>query len=392
MLIGIVGKPNAGKSTFFKACTLANVLIADYPFATIKPNHGIGYVKIECVEKEFSVKCNPREGFCIDGWRFIPVELMDVAGLVPGASEGRGLGNQFLDDLRQADILIHVVDMSGKTNEEGKPTKDYNPLNDIKFLEKEIDLWYASILKKIWKTFSKQIESTKENFVQAVAKQFSGLKVSEENVKSVILKSQLDFEHPSKWTEEEIFIFASALRKETKPIIIAGNKMDLSSSQENFEKIKKETDIQIMPCSADFELALKEADKKGLIKYIPGENYFKIIKNLNSDQEKALNKIKNFLNTYGSSGIQEILNYAVFNILKYIAVFPVATNKLQDSAGRILPDCYLVPQNTTALDLAFKLHTDLGKNFIKAIDIKTKKILGKEYLLKHRDVIEIVTK
>jgi hypothetical protein len=392
MLIGVIGKPNVGKSTFFKSATLSEVLIANYPFATIKPNHGIGYVKIDCIDKELNTQCNPREGFCINHIRFVPVELMDVAGLVPGASEGKGLGNQFLDDLRQADAFIHVIDLSGKTNAEGKPTSNYYPGDDIKFLEKEIDLWYSAILRKVWKTFSRTIESTKENFVQAVTKQFTGLKVTEDDVKRIILKLKLNVEHPTKWTEEDIFNFASCLRKETKPMIIAANKIDLEESHENLERIKKEFDYPIIACSADSELALKEASKAGLIEYIPGENNFKILKDLNPKQKLALDKIKKLLDEYKSTGVQDVLNYVVFDLLKYIAVFPAGANKLADSKGNILPDCYLMPGNTTALDFAFKLHTDLGNNFVKAIDVRTKKVVGKDHVLKNRDGIEILTR
>jgi len=392
MLIGLVGKPNCGKSTFFKASTLADVLIANYPFATIKPNHGIGYVKVDCIDKELNVQCTPREGFCINHIRFVPVELMDVAGLVPGASEGKGLGNQFLDDLRQADAFIHIVDLSGKTNAEGKPASNYDPTEDIKFLEKEIDLWYSAILKKVWRTFARTIESTKENFVQAITKQFTGLKVTEDDVKRIVLKTKVNIEHPTKWTEDEIFNFASTLRKETKPMIIAANKIDLEESRENLKKIKKEFDYPIIPISADSELALREAAKAGLISYTPGESKFEIIKNLNPGQKIALTQIQKLLDEYKTTGVQDVLNYVVFNLLKYNAIFPAGTNKLTDSQGRILPDCYLMPQNTTALDFAFKLHTDLGKNFVKAIDVKTKKIVGKEHILKNRDGIEIITR
>jgi len=395
MLIGLVGRPNTGKSTFFKAATMSEVLIANYPFATIKPNHGIGYVKIDCIDKELNTQCQPREGFCINHKRFVPVELLDVAGLVPGASEGKGLGNQFLDDLRQADAFILVLDLSGTTNEEGKPAKDYYPGNDITFLEQELDFWFSGILKKVWKIFSRTLESSKENFVEAVEKQFSGLKVTEEQIKEVLLKTELNSEKPSSWTDEEISKFASELRKLSKPLIIAANKSDTEKAKENFEKIKKEFDYPIIPCSAESELALREAARDEIIEYVPGESKFKILQEgkLNEKQKQALDFIqKNVLDTYKTTGVQDILNHAVFELLKYIAVFPAGTNKLTDSEGRVLPDCYLMPPNSTALEFAFKVHQDLGKNFIRAIDVRTKKAVGKEYKLKNRDGIEIIAR
>ncbi len=394
MLIGLVGAPNVGKSTFFKAATLADVLIANYPFATIKPNHGVGYVRIDCIDKELKTKCNPREGVCIDGQRFVPCELMDVAGLVPDASKGKGLGNQFLDDLRQADAFIQIIDLSGKNNEEGKAVEDYYPGNSIAFLEKELDLWYLGILKKVWVIFARTAELQKQNFATAVTKQFSGLKVTEEDVKKVILKTGLNPQTPTKWTEEEVMKFASNLRALTKPMIIVGNKIDSQKGNENFEKIKKEFSYQIIPVSAESELALREANKAGIINYVPGDNHFEIKDEtkITEKQRVALKFVKEkILDVYGSTGVQKVLNYVVFDLLKYIAVFPAGTKKLADSKGNILPDCYLVPGGSTALDFAYKLHTDLGKNFIRAIDVRTKQTVGKDHKLKHRDGIEIIT-
>ncbi len=394
MLIGLVGKPNSGKSTFFKAATLSNVLIANYPFATIKPNHGMAYVKIEDLAPEFNRISEPREGF-VKGekgkWRFVPFELMDVAGLVEGASEGRGLGNEFLNDLAGADAFIHIIDMSGETDGEGKPTEDYYPGKDIEIIENELDLWHKGILMKVWRTFSRTIEMQKKNFAEAVATQFSGLKVKEEDVKYVILKIGLNVEKPTSWNDEEIFYFARELRKHTKPMIIAANKMDRPNSKKNLEKMEKEFAYPIVPCFADGELALREADKYGLIDYIPGEKDFMIKGNLNEKQKEALGKIKDYLNEYQFTGIQEVLNEVVFEILNYIAVFP-AGEKLVDSKGRVLPDCFLMRKGSTALDFAFRLHSDIGKNFVKAIDIRTKKAVGKDYVLKHRDGLEIMTK
>ena len=362
MIIGIVGKPSVGKSTFFKASTMSNVSIAQYPFTTIKPNQGIGYVKVECIDKELNTQCQPNHGFCIKHHRFVPVELMDVAGLVPGASEGKGLGNQFLDDLRQADAFIHIVDISGTTDAEGKivSEENYDPIYDVKFLEEELNKWYYNILIKAWKSFARKAElESKDNFSEAVAKQFSGLKIKEEQVKNVLRK--LDFsKNPSSWDGKQLMKFALELRKESKPMIIVANKIDLKNSKRNYEKLKKEfPDLIIIPCSADSELALREASKANLIEYIPGESSFNINKELNEKQEQALKKIKEeILDIYGNTGVQKVLNTVVFELLKYIAIFPAGA-KLKDSKGNILPDCFLLPENSTALDFAYFLHTDI---------------------------------
>lgn len=394
MLIGLIGKPSVGKSTFFKAATLAEVEIASYPFTTIKANHGVGYVKVDCVEKDFGVKCNPNHGFCIDGKRFVPIDLMDVAGLVPGASEGKGLGNQFLDDLRQADAFIHIVDVSGTTDSEGKLTKNHDPSVDILFLEDELNKWYYNILMKVWASFSRKVDMEGRKLSEAVAKQFSGLKVNEEQVREVLRKLNLS-EKSSLWKEEEVMKFAEGLRKISKPMIIAANKIDVEGGEENYKKLKENfSDLIVIPCSADSELALRQAAKAGLINYVPGERDFVILRNLNEKQKEALEKIKkNVLEKYEfGTGVQEILNVAVFDLLGYIPIFPAGANKLGDSKGNILPDCFLLPPDSTALDFAYFLHTDFGKNFIKAINARTKMALGKDYKLKPGDALEIITR
>jgi len=394
MIIGLVGKPSCGKSTFFKAATLAEVAIANYPFTTIDKNEGIGYVRVDCADKFFKVKCQPRFGYCINNVRFVPVKLIDVAGLVPDAHKGKGRGNKFLDDLRQADLFIHVVDASGSTNELGEPvTKlSYDPRKDVKFLENEIDMWYLSILKKGWDKLVRTIKSENLNIKKELAKQLSGLNVDERMVEHAIRELKLDHD-PTKWGGDELMQLATYLRKMSKPMIIAANKIDIEGSELNFHKIKEEfKDYLVVPCSGDSELALREAAKHELIDYIPGDNNFKIKGKMNEKQKNALNYIKkNVLNKHGSTGIQDVLDKAVFEFLKYIAVFPGGVSKLQDSEGRVLPDCFLLEQGSTAFDFANKIHSDLAKNFIKAINVKSKLTVGKDYKLKNGDVIEIIT-
>lgn len=395
MLIGVVGKPSVGKSTFFKAATLAEVAIASYPFTTIEPNEGIGFVRIDCVEGFFKVKCSPKHGFCIDGQRFVPIRLFDVAGLVPGAHEGKGLGNKFLDDLRMADVLIHVIDASGSTNEKGEdvPTGSYDPCNDVKFLEEELDQWYIGIFKNGWPRFARQ---TIENKAQAIADQFSGLGVNPEMVQKTLSKLNLTDKNLRDWSEnEDVANFARELRTLSKPIIIAANKIDLPTAKANIEKLKKEfPDHVIVPCSAESELALREAAKKELIKYVPGDDNFEILntEGLSDKQKKALDFInEKILKDWKGTGVQKCLNTAVFDFLGYVAVFTGGVNKLADADGNILPDVFLMPPKSTAYNFAEKIHSDLAEGFIKAIDVKTRNVVGKDYPLKHLDVISIVS-
>ncbi|NQV08938.1 redox-regulated ATPase YchF [Candidatus Woesearchaeota archaeon] len=396
MLIGVVGKANVGKSTFFKASTLSEVEIANYPFTTIDKNEGVGFVKSDCVEKDFNVKCNPKFGYCMDKKRFVPVKIIDVAGLVPGAHEGKGRGNQFLDDLRQADVLIHVIDVSGSTNDQGDPVKpgSYNPSNDIKFLEFEIDMWFFGLLKKSWEKFARQVKQEREEIVKAVAKQFSGLKVTEDLVKELIGKLNLGND-PTSWSDDNLKDFAKELRKRTKPMIVACNKIDVHGAVEKFKNLKKEfPDHLLIACSSESELALREAAKHEMIKYVPGENNFEITdeSKLDENQKRGLKFLKHFLENHKTTGVQNVLDETVFNLLKHIVVYPVATNKLEDKDGNILPDAFLVPENTTAVEFAYKIHSDIGDNFIKAVDLKTKQVIGKDHVLKNNDVVEIIVK
>ncbi len=395
MLLGIVGKPSTGKSTFFKAATLAEVDIAPYPFTTIKPNSAIGYVRTVCASKFFNTFSTPREGYVIGHNRFVPIQMIDVAGLVPGAHEGKGLGNQFLTDLSQADALVHIIDISGSTNEKGENVEllSYDPLNDVKFLEEEIDLWFKSIMTKNWDRFVRQVVGEKTDIAKAIHKQFSGLKIIEDYVNKAIVKLNLNKDQPDKWTDSNLKALCAELRHYSKPMIIAANKCDVPGSEKNIERLKNAfPHYVVIPCSADSELALRQAAKHGLIKYVPGDSAFEALPNLNPGQKLALEAIrKNVLEKFGNTGVQQVLDHAIFRMLNYITIYPGGLNNLKDSEGRVLPDCFLMRKGSTALDFAFRLHTDFGKTFIRAINVKTKRTVGKEYVLEDGDVIEIIS-
>lgn len=396
MKIGVVGKANVGKSTFFKALTLADILIANYPFATIKPNTGVGFVKIDCADKDFNTQCHPRMGYCMNHKRFVPVEVIDVAGLVPGAYEGKGMGNQFLDDLRQADVLIHVIDAAGATNEKGEPVEpgSRDPAEDIRFLEIELDMWYLNIIKRGWDRFAKAIQQSHSEIHKALAKQLSGLSVTDEMMIQVIQKLNLNPENVLAWTDDDLKKMAIELRMRTKPMVIAANKIDIPITEKNIERLRKEfPQHMILPCSAESELALKEAAKKEMITYLPGDKTFSIKKPeaLSERQTKALQFLQaNILDKWGSTGVQDILDTAVLQKLGYIAIYPGGVSKLADSDGNVLPDCFLLPPDSTAIDFAYRLHSDFGKRFIRALDVKTRMAIGRDHKLKHRDVVEIV--
>ncbi len=397
VLIGIVGKTNVGKSTLFKALTLAEVEISNRIFTTINPNHGIGFVRTKCPEDKAGSKCNPNIGYCVDGWRFVPVELLDVAGLVPDAHKGKGLGLKFLDDLRQADVFIHVIDVSGSTNEHGEPVKpnSYDPANDIKFLEEEIGYWFLSLLKKNWAKFSREVEMMKKDLVDSLLKQFSGLKITEWQIKKALEATDLPKDKPSRWSDDDLKNFAFELRRLSKKMIIAANKIDIEGAEKNLERLRKEfPDYTIIPCSAESELALKEASKHGLIKYIPGNSSFEILQpeELSERQRRGLEIIRErVLDRFGSTGVQDVINKAMFDVLRYIIVYPVANiNKLTDKKGRVLPDALLVPKGTRLKEFAAKIHSDMAEKFIGGIDFETKRKLGADYEVKNGDIIEIL--
>ena len=395
MIIGIIGKANVGKSTFFNAATDQSVPSANYPFTTIQPNIGISFVREKCVCREFGIKDNPIHSLCIDGNRFVPVKLIDIAGLVPGAHLGKGLGNKFLDEARQADALIHVVDASGSTDPEGKVVEKAHgdPLFDINFVEEEFDQWVLSIINRDWNKITRDMANQKLKIEQLLTKRLSGLSVTIDTISNSLSKVGLTNKNPENWTQEELLELVKLIRRNSKPLLILANKADISSSKENIEKIKQMNTI-VIPCASEAELVLRKGAKKGLWYYLPGDSNFEIKDKdaLNEQQKKALLIIQSVLDDYGYTGVQEAINTVCFKLLKLIIVFPVEDEiKLSDKKGNILPNAILLPKGATAKDLAANIHQDLAKGFMFAIDIRNKQRIGAEYELKHNDIIKIVS-
>ncbi|MBA2862153.1 redox-regulated ATPase YchF [Methanococcus maripaludis] len=388
-ILGLVGKPNVGKSTTFNAMTEKIADIGNYPFTTINPNIGTSFVTKPCPCDTLDLKCTPNNSKCFAGMRYIPVEVIDVAGLVPDAHKGKGMGNKFLDDLRQADAFILVVDASGKTDLEGNPSENNNPVDDVKFLLNELDMWIYSILTKNWERLSRKAQQEK-NLLKALSEQLSGLNISENQVFAVI--KEFD-ESPMKWSEDDLLKISTNLRKASKPMIISANKADHPDAEKNIELLKEEfKDFLVIPTSAEIELALKKAQKAGLIKYDGKSMEILDESSLNNAQKNALNYMKSYLDKFGGTGIQDLINVAYFDLLNMIVVYPVEDEgKFCDKKGNVLPDAYLVKKGATAKDLAFKIHTEIGQKFIYAVDAKKKLRISADQELNDGDIIKIVS-
>ncbi len=384
MLLGICGKTNVGKTTFFSACTLVDAEISNRVFTTIEPNKGVTYLRVPCPCSEKGVKCNPQNSKCVDGVRYVPIKVVDVAGLVPDAHLGRGLGNQFLSDIMTADTLIHVVDVSGSTDINGNPCQpgEHNPAEDIDFFVKELHYWILGILKKNIGHMSKRMAATKSTFSDMMYTQLSGLNVTLEAVEDAMESTQLTINSD----ENKFLEFIGLLMKKNKPILIAANKIDVAGAGGIFERMNN----RMIACSAEAELALRRAAEHGLVSYMPGDKDFQVTGSATEKQKIALESMRrNVLQRFGSTGVQNVIDAAV-KLLDMIVVYPVENeHRLSDKKGNVLPDAILIKRGSTALDLAYRVHEDIGKKFISAVDARTGKSVSAGYALKNGDIISI---
>jgi len=395
--VGLVGKTNTGKTTFFNAATLGSAEVSTYPFTTKRENAGAAYVVTPCVHKEFGVTCNPRNSICRDGWRWIPMEVVDLPGLVKGAHEGRGLGNQFISVAAQSDALIHVIDASGSIDDEGKLAEPGtgDPVRDYEEIEGEIILWYRDKIVKNIKEMTKEMRGGSPP-EKAISAPLQGIKVTADHVALALGRTGLNGGDIAYWNDDEIWRFTSALREISKPTLVLANKMDRPNALANYRRFRETfRDVIVVPASAEAELILRRAEQKGLIRYVPGDESFEIIsaEGLTEQQRWALDQVRRLvLHEIMRTGVQFALNVVVFKLLKMNTVYPVYDHvKLTDRSGSVLPDAYLMPDGSTVRDLARAIHSDLEKGLLYAVDARTGLRLPTTYRLRDRDVLSIVS-
>lgn len=395
--IGLIGKTNTGKTTFFNSATLATADISNYPFTTKQPTVGNANAVTLCVHKELNLQDNPKNSRCVDGWRFIPVELVDLPGLIKGAWEGKGLGNKFLSVAAQSDALLHIVDVSGSIDAAGRIAEpgSGDPIADIGDIEEELVMWYLKLLEGNRDKISRAINSGID-MQSAIADVFRGIGVNEEHVKMALKENKLENHKFDELGTQESKDFSWSLRDISKPTLIVANKVDLPSATDNFKRIREEyNDMIIVPSSADAELTLRRAANRGLIRYFPGDERFEIKDQsvLTDKQKWALNVIrKDILDEYMRTGVQFAINVAVFKLLRMNTVYPVAeASKLSDKSGNVLPDVYLMKSGSTVKDLAKEIHSELAKGLLYAIDIRDGLRLPIDYEIKDRDILSIIS-
>ena len=387
--IALAGKPNAGKSTFYTAATMADVEVGNYPFTTIDANRGVSYARTRCPCLDRDERCG--NDTCHDGKRYVPVELLDVAGLVPGAHEGRGLGNQFLDELTNADAILHVVDASGGTDEEGQPVDvgSHDPVEDIDFIETEMDRWLAGIVDRNWESIERQSRSPDFDIDESLTEMLTGIGATELDVARVLRRVEYPAD-PREWTDADRQRLAAEIRAETKPIIVVANKADIAPA-ENIERLCEAADV-VIPATADGELALRRAVEAGVVDYDPGDPDFDIVGDVSDSQAEGLERIRDVMTEWDGTGVQESLNTVVYDVLDQITAYPVENEtRWTDGQGRMLPDAHLLPNGSTPRDLAYAVHSDIGEGYLHAVDAREQRRVSEDHELEEGDVVKIVS-
>jgi len=349
--IGIFGLPNVGKSTLFKILTKRQVNISDYPFSTINPNVGMVKVPDERLEKLGEIS---------PGKKITPpwIKFVDVAGLVKGASQGEGLGNQFLAHLRETNVLLHIVRCFQDKNIshiEG----EVNPKRDIEIVTEELIFKDLETIENRLNKIEKEIKRKEKRALEE--------KEVLEFYRDALLKKSLNFSFLKNLNQSQKEILEDLFLLTLKPQIylLNGKKEEISLDVINFLKERNEEWIRI-----DLK---KELDCQDL-----------------TDEERKE------IGCEGSKTDQLIKR--CYKVLNLITFFTITGEK--EIKG------WSIKKGTTIFEAAGKIHSDFQKKFIKGEVINWKKLteigswqecqrrgllklVGKDYILEDGDVIEI---
>ncbi len=378
--IGIAGKPNAGKSTLFSSITGTMVAIGNYAFTTIEPNEGVGFMDTRCPHIDLNKKCNPRHGRCENGVRYVPVLMVDVPGLIEGSSTGKGMGNAFMDSLRDTTAIINLLDPVGEERNILSPDE---LKEEAEKTEEEIVSWFSSRFSSDWDKLVRKYAQVKVPLEDILLQKGGFFNLRLKDIREILSRHRFPDEI-AKWTDDDRKEFSKVVMTEIKPIIRVVNKGDLIEKREDYVK----NGFTII--SSDYELSLEKAYSAGLISnltdILPTEK-------ANEKQRAALEMIRSSYEKGDMHRIFDVISDIIKNKLSRIVVYPVYDeSKWTDKDGNVLPDAFIMTRGDTAEDLAFAVHTDIGNGFIRAINARSKMVIGRTYELQDSDVIRIVAK
>ncbi len=316
--VGIVGLPNVGKSTLFNAITKAGAEAANYPFCTIEPNVGVVAVpdgRLEVLTKLYSSKKTTPAS----------VRFVDIAGLVKGASKGEGLGNKFLEHIRQVDAIAHVV----RCFEDGNITHvadTIDPLRDIDTIQTELCLADLDVVDKRLTKVAKLLKSGSKE-----------AKLESEILERV--KNALNEAKPARslnLSDEELFIIRDANLLTLKPTLYIANVAEDELTEEN-SYVKKVRELA----------AQEEAQVVVICAKVESE-----IAELDADEAKE------FLADLGleSSGLDRLI-HAAFDLLGLMTFLTAGTDECR---------AWTIKKGTPAVKAAGKIHSDIERGFIRA--------------------------
>lgn len=353
--IGIVGLPNVGKSTLFKALTKKQVNIANYPFCTIDPNVGVVKVPDERLEKLAKMS---------ESAKIVPtaIEFVDIAGLVRGANKGEGLGNQFLANIREVDAIAQVVRVF-EDKEIIHVDKEIDAKRDIETINFELIIKDLETVRKRIEKISGEAKAGKKDKV----KELENLTA----IKTLLEKGKLaygaDFDESTKKLIKEMQLLTA------KPMLFVFNKkIEAATDEKQLEKLLSGLGIKAAFVAVDIKM---ESDLSEL-----------------GDEEKISYKKDLEIN---EDGIDKLIksSYQLLDLITYL------------TTGKDETRAWTVKHNTKAPEAAAAIHTDFKKKFIRAEVINWEKLLetgswskaaelrilrteGKEYVVQDGDVIE----